>query len=290
MRMLITKKVIFSCALVIALFGKLAMPASLEELEKKLEVLEAHTIQLRKDIEVLKKSSGGAEVVASVTQDQKESSEDPRISVNDSNNLYSQGRKGDMVTSLTATIGESPYYRAYPKKQSEDLPEVVKDTVDQGEGSSKNLPQQEEQINGENSSVQAQINQGNHETKIENKLLDASIAKVQSGQFIEGEQELKAYVANPSYPDLGRANYWLGKALYHQKKYNESAQSFIQSYKQAKNTSLGADVLLNLSLSLVQINETDDACKVLSTIGERYPKETIKIGMAQEEKKRLGCP
>ncbi len=108
MRMLITKKEIFSCALVIAFFGKLAMATSLEELEKKLEVLEAHTIQLRKDIEGLKENSSVTEVVASVTQDQKESSEDLRISVNDNNNLYSQGRKGDMVTSLTATIGESP--------------------------------------------------------------------------------------------------------------------------------------------------------------------------------------
>lgn len=289
-----------SAFLITFLLVRPAVAATLEELEKKLEILETHTAQLRKEIEMLKKNSTASLTSSNVASNTAQSSniqasslvpEDPRILVNSNNNLYNKGRKSETVTSLTAKVEKSPYYKVYPQEQSGNLTQnISQQNQSQPSNNGSNLRQAAQQTTTTPSSTNTQLSNGTNKDMAENKVLNASVAKIQSGQFTEGEQELKAYVANISNPDLGRAYYWLGKAYYHQKKYNESAQAFIQSYKLAKDTPLGPEILLNLSLSLVQINEKSDACRVLSTISDRYPNEKIKISVAEEEKKRLNCP
>lgn len=288
-----SKKAIISVFLWGFLLAKPAMATSIEELEKRLQTLESYAFQLRQEIEDFKKSpqppvssaavdtaaqnaANAQNALAAPLAEPKEDIIDRQILVNGQNNLYGKGRQSDAVTSLAVNIAPNPYYKSSATSSAHIAQnQAVQQNVEIKQAETSIAPPAQPIA----SSVAAPQNQG----------LNASIAKVQSGQFTEGEQELITYVSNGQNPDMGRAQYWLGKAYYHQAKYNLSAQAFIESYKLAKDTALGPDILLNLSLALVQINEKEDACKVLSTVAQRYPDEKIKIGMAEEEKKRLSC-
>lgn len=277
--------------LLVCFWVRPAVAATIEELEKRLQTLESYAFQLRQEIEDFKKSpqppisspvasETATNTVAPAAEAPKDEI-DSQILVNSQNNLYGRGRQSAAITSLTAKIPANPHRQKLPANQT-----ASSETVSQSSISQQNLTPPVEKSPSELSAPQQNLDTV---SAPQNEKLNASIAKVQSGQFTEGEQELKAYVADSQNSDIGRAQYWLGKAYYHQRKYTESAQAYIEGYKLAKDTSLGPDILLNLSLSLVQINEKDDACKVLSTVAQRYPNEKIKIGMAEEEKKRLNC-
>ncbi len=306
--MLKNKKAIMGAIFVFSLWGNTALAAGLEELEKRLEDLEIQALQLRQDIAQLKQKeksipdasttsppplsssndsplSAGAQNTAEMTQE-----EESKILKNSKNNLYSKGKgeQGDTVTSLTAKIKANPYYkpRVMSRKPVPSASAVnaaaqsngaqMADNADNPPASSSTMPSAEPTLNTQ-------------ENNAKNALLTTAIAKVQSGQFTEGQEALSDYVSDGNNPNVGTAYYWLGKTYYQQKNYKKSAESFIQSYKMSKDTPLGPDVLLNLSLSLVQLDEREDACKVLLAIGERYPNESVKISMANEERKNLNC-
>ncbi len=315
--MLKNKKAIMGAIFVFSLWGNTALATGLEELEKRLEDLEIQALQLRQDIAQLKQkektisdastispplSSSNASPSASEAQNTAEITpeEESKILKNSKNNLYSKGKgeQGDTVTSLTAKIQANPYYK--PRVlNSEPAPSATMPSAANAAAQSNGAQMADNMDNSPQLSASsstapsaeppAAAPLNTQENNAKNALLTTAIAKVQSGQFTEGQEALSAYVSDGNNPNVGTAYYWLGKTYYQQKDYKKSAESFIQSYKMSKDTPLGPDVLLNLSLSLVQLDEREDACKVLLAIGERYPDESVKISMANEERKNLNC-
>ena len=88
----------------------------------------------------------------------------------------------------------------------------------------------------------------------------------------------------------GNAQYWLGEVYYKDKKYDKAAVAFAKGYNNYKDGTKGADSLLKLGLSMVQLNKKAEACTAFVNLPLEFKKaETSIIEKAKSEAKKLGC-
>ncbi len=88
----------------------------------------------------------------------------------------------------------------------------------------------------------------------------------------------------------GNAQFWLGEVYYSQEQYKEAAVAFGKVYKNYKDGTKGADALLKLGMSMVQMNNKDAACEAFMNMKQEFPKAEERITKkAAEEAKKLGC-
>ncbi|WP_412058900.1 tol-pal system protein YbgF [Bartonella sp. DGB2] len=79
---------------------------------------------------------------------------------------------------------------------------------------------------------------------------------------------LKRYPQDPLHAD---AHFWLGEALFAQKRYREAADVYIATDAEYKGGGLGAENLLKLGIALSQLNDKGMACEIFKAAFERYP-------------------
>ena len=68
------------------------------------------------------------------------------------------------------------------------------------------------------------------------------------------------------------ARYWLGQVKYTQKDYDGAAKAFLGSIRGWPQASWAPDAMVKLSLALVELHKTQDACATLGELHRRYPK------------------
>lgn len=82
------------------------------------------------------------------------------------------------------------------------------------------------------------------------------------------------------YPDnklAGNAQYWLGETYYVQKDYQRAAVAFAKGYEKYKNGSKGADCLLKLGMTMVELKKTPEACAAFVSLPKEFPKATQEL-------------
>jgi tol-pal system protein YbgF len=109
-------------------------------------------------------------------------------------------------------------------------------------------------------------------------------------QFSEAEAGFRLLLEK--YPDhslAGSAQYQLGETFYAQGNYQEAARNFLQGYKNYPKSRRAPDSLLKLGLSLRKLDQQDQACAALGSVGTEFPRAVEAKKRAQAEFKRAGC-
>lgn len=135
-------------------------------------------------------------------------------------------------------------------------------------------------------SVQAPQSSGNAANDYE-----AAFAHLKSGNYnlaqVGFNQFIKSY---PNDPLTANAVYWIAETYYGQKKYDQSARAFAESYKKYPKGPKAADSLLKLGLSLAASGKTQDSCVTLKQVKKQFATgEASVLRRTDQELKRLGC-
>ncbi len=86
------------------------------------------------------------------------------------------------------------------------------------------------------------------------------------------------------------ARYWLGEVKYTQKDYAGAATAFIGAIRGWPQTSWAPDAVVKLSMSLVELKKTKDACAALGELGRHYPKASAATkSHAAEARAKAAC-
>jgi tol-pal system protein YbgF len=86
------------------------------------------------------------------------------------------------------------------------------------------------------------------------------------------------------------ARYWLGETKYIQSDYAGAATALISAIRGWPQTPWGPDAVVKLSLALVQLNKTDDACHTLAEFDRHYPRAPAATkARANAARVKAGC-
>ena len=94
----------------------------------------------------------------------------------------------------------------------------------------------------------------------------------------------------PQSPTVPAAHYWLGEIKYTQGDFNAAATNMIGAIRGWPQTSWAPDAVVKLSLALVQLNKTSEACGTLTEFTRHYPKATAAAKQhAAAARVKAGC-
>ncbi len=95
----------------------------------------------------------------------------------------------------------------------------------------------------------------------------------------------------PGGPLTSEAQYLRGHALAGLQDWGGAARSFLDSFSGAPSGPLAAESLLELSVSLGQLQQIEQACLTLNEINVRYPERVSDLGpRIAEQKQAMNCP
>lgn len=98
------------------------------------------------------------------------------------------------------------------------------------------------------------------------------------GQYATAEAGFADHVQRfPNAANAADAHFWLGEAQLGQRKYRESAETFLAASKAYPKAKKAPDMLLKLGVSLVGLNQNDIACATFAEVGKRYPNAGAKL-------------
>jgi tol-pal system protein YbgF len=121
----------------------------------------------------------------------------------------------------------------------------------------------------------------------------AMVREVQQGRGdnARAEQAMREFVqANPNHRLAGEARYWAGQMAYRRHDYRAASAYFAEGLDRSRNGPRAPDTMLALAQTLAAQNQRDQACLLLGSLGERYPRasQTVKT-QATRERERLHC-
>lgn len=93
------------------------------------------------------------------------------------------------------------------------------------------------------------------------------------GQFPAASAAFQDYVDQygDTAPNGPEARYWLGETRFIRGAYADAASAYIGAIRGWPPTVWGAEAVVKLSMSLVELNRIPDACRTLDEFGRRYP-------------------
>lgn len=93
------------------------------------------------------------------------------------------------------------------------------------------------------------------------------------GQFPAASSAFQDYVDQygDTAPNGPEARFWLGETLYIRGAYADAAAAYIGAIRGWPATSWGAEAVVKLSMSLIELKKAPDACRTLDEFARRYP-------------------
>ncbi len=93
------------------------------------------------------------------------------------------------------------------------------------------------------------------------------------GQFPAASAAFHDYVDQygDTAPNGPEARYWLGETLFISGSYADAAAAYIEAIRGWPPTVWGAEAVVKLSMSLIELKKTSDACRALDEFNRRYP-------------------
>lgn len=87
----------------------------------------------------------------------------------------------------------------------------------------------------------------------------------------------------------GNAQYWLGETYFAQGNFREAAKAFLAGYKDFGKSRKAPDSLVKLGVSLLRLDQHDQACAAFAAVGDKFPKAAEARKRAHLEEQRAGC-
>ena len=120
---------------------------------------------------------------------------------------------------------------------------------------------------------------------------DFAINFMKIGDYETAEFALKEFIEKNKDHDLaGSAQYWYGETFRIRQLYSDAASAYLDGYQNYPKSKKAPDNLLKLGITMVQLGEKDQGCKMIAGIKKQYPnaKQSV-IQKAQYEQKKFKC-
>ena len=124
-----------------------------------------------------------------------------------------------------------------------------------------------------------------------NEQYDFAVSFMKIGDYETAEFALKEFIDKNKDHDLaGSAQYWYGETFRIRQLYSDAATAYLDGYQNYPKSNKAPDNLLKLGITMVQLGEKDQGCKMISGIEKEYPKANKSVlQKAQYEQKKFKC-
>ena len=118
-----------------------------------------------------------------------------------------------------------------------------------------------------------------------------AVSFMKIGDYETAEFALKEFIEKNKDHDLaGSAQYWYGETFRIRQLYSDAATAYLDGYQNYPKSKKAPDNLLKLGITMVQLGEKDQGCKMISGLKKEYPKANKSVlQKAQYEQKKFKC-
>ena len=118
-----------------------------------------------------------------------------------------------------------------------------------------------------------------------------AVSFMKIGDYETAEFALKEFIDKNKDDDLaGNAQYWYGETFRIRQLYSDAATAYLDGYQNYPKSVKAPDNLLKLGITMVQLGEKDQGCKMISGLKKEYPKASKSVlQKAQYEQKKFKC-
>ena len=118
-----------------------------------------------------------------------------------------------------------------------------------------------------------------------------AVSFMKIGDYETAEIALREFVdTNSKHKLAGNAQYWYGETFRIRQLYSDAATAYLDGYQNYPKSKKAPDNLLKLGITMVQLGEKDQGCKMISGLKKEYPKASKSVlQKAQYEQKKLKC-
>ena len=118
-----------------------------------------------------------------------------------------------------------------------------------------------------------------------------AVSFMKIGDYETAEFALKEFIDKNKDHDLaGSAQYWYGETFRIRQLYSDAATAYLDGYQNYPKSNKAPDNLLKLGITMVQLGEKEQGCKMISGIKKEYPKANKSVlQKAQYEQKKFKC-
>ena len=111
------------------------------------------------------------------------------------------------------------------------------------------------------------------------------------GDYSTAERAFREFVViNPEHKLAGNAQYWYAETFRIRQLYTDAATAYLEGYQKYPKGEKAPINLLKLGVSMVQIGEKDQGCKMINGVEEQYPKASQSvIQKAKYESQKFEC-
>ncbi len=111
------------------------------------------------------------------------------------------------------------------------------------------------------------------------------------GDYSTAEKAFREFVLdNPDHDLAGNAQYWYAETFRIRQLYTDAASAYLEGYQKYPDGEKAAINLLKLGVSMVQIGEKDQGCKMINGVEKQYPKANQSvIQKAKYESQKFEC-
>ena len=111
------------------------------------------------------------------------------------------------------------------------------------------------------------------------------------GDYSTAERAFREFVTtNPEHDLAGNAQYWYAETFRIRQLYTDAASAYLEGYQKYPKGEKAPVNLLKLGVSMVQIGEKDQGCKMINGVEKQYPNANQSvIQKAKYESKKFEC-
>ena len=111
------------------------------------------------------------------------------------------------------------------------------------------------------------------------------------GDYPTAERAFREFVlSNPDHELAGNAQYWYAETFRIRQLYTDAATAYLEGYQNYPKGEKAPINLLKLGVSMVQIGEKDQGCKMINGVEKQYPKANQSvIQKAKYESQKFEC-
>jgi tol-pal system protein YbgF len=111
------------------------------------------------------------------------------------------------------------------------------------------------------------------------------------GDYPTAERAFREFVlSNPEHQLAGNAQYWYAETFRIRQLYTDAAAAYLEGYQKYPQGEKAPVNLLKLGVSMVQIGEKDQGCKMIKGVEKQYPKANQSvIQKAKYESQKFEC-
>ena len=111
------------------------------------------------------------------------------------------------------------------------------------------------------------------------------------GDYSTAERAFREFViTNPEHKFAGNAQYWYAETFRIRQLYTDAASAYLEGYQKYPKGEKAAINLLKLGVSMVQIGEKNQGCKMIDGVEKQYPNANQSVlQKAKYESKKFEC-